>query len=318
MDRPRVTPKDFFLWAGALVTLYVSVFSFLALVFDYINYAFPDQLASYYSGDPYQGGVSYEMASLIVLFPIFLVLMRVIHRNIARDPSRREVWVRRWALYLTLFIAAATLAVDLITLIMYFLDGEISERFILKVVLVLLVAGAGFLHFIADLGGYWEENSRKAKLVAWGCGILVVLTIGSGFLIIGTPAQARNYLFDEQKVSDLQTIQSEVVTYWQETGTLPTSLAQLVDPTAGVTVPIDEQTGKQYEYDVLGKLSFKVCANFNAITDPNAITPEMLSIPAPAGAAGPQDLNDSWYHEAGDQCFTRTIDPSRYPKLQTQ
>ena len=318
MDKSRVTPKDFFLWAGAMIALYVSVFSFLALVFDYINYAFPDQLSPYYGGDPYQGGVSYEMASLIVLFPIFLILMRVIHNAIAKDSSRRDVWVRRWALFLTLFIAAATLAIDLITLIMYFLNGEISERFILKVLLVLLVAGAGFLHFIADLRGYWEGNAQKAKAIAWACGILIVLTIGSGFLIIGTPAQARNYLLDEQKVSDLQTIQSQVVTYWQQEGKLPTSLDPLNDPLSGVTVPTDAQSGQSYDYKVLGNLSFQLCATFNSVTDPNAITPDMLSIPTPEGPAGSQDLSDSWYHDAGNQCFSRSIDPARYPRIKTQ
>src|SRR4030081_3886133 len=103
MDKPRTTPKDFFLWAGAMVALYISVFSFLGLVFDYINYAFPNPLQTYYV-DPYQSGISYEMASLIVMFPLFFVLMWIIHRDIVRDTSRREIWVRRWALMLTLFL----------------------------------------------------------------------------------------------------------------------------------------------------------------------------------------------------------------------
>ena len=316
MDKPKATPKDFFLWAGAMISLYVSVFSFIALVFDYINYAFPDPLTDYFPSDPYSGGVSYEMASLIVLFPIFLILMRVIHSGIASDPSRKDVWVRRWALFLTLFLAGATLAVDLITLIMYFLNGEISERFVIKVLLVFLVAGAGFLHFIADLRGYWDENSAKSRMIAWGSVLLVILTIGSGFIIIGTPAQARLYRFDEQKVSDLQTISGEVITYWQEKNVLPTSLDQLSDPTAGVTVPVDPQSGDEYQYTVVNKLAFKVCANFNAETAPYAITPEEVTAPVVMGAS--HDASDSWYHEAGDQCFTRNIDPTRYPSIKTQ
>src|SRR3989344_4986874 len=148
-NKPKVTPKDFFLWAGAMITLYVSVFAFISLIFSYLNYAMPDAL-SYYSGDPYSSGVSYEMASLIVLFPMFLVLMRLAHRDIERDPSRGEVWIRRWALYLALFVAGATIAGDLITLIMYFFNGDVTTRFVLKVLVVLLAAGGGFLHFLAD------------------------------------------------------------------------------------------------------------------------------------------------------------------------
>jgi hypothetical protein len=314
MEKPKTTPKDFFLWAGAMIALYVSIFSFIALIFDYINYAFPDPL-DYYPSDPYSGGVSYEMASLLVLAPIFLILMRVIHRAIQKDPTRGEVWVRRWALYFTLFIASVTLAIDLIALIMYFFNGDLSLRFVIKVALVFLVAGAGFLHFMADLRGYWEQNPSKARTISWAVGILVVATIASGFLIIGTPMQARLYRFDEQKVSDLQTIQSEVVTYWQETGALPTSLQQLNDPVSGVIVPSDLQPGDSYQYDVLQKLAFKVCATFNEPTASGMITPDEVAMPAPAGPGGTQDLSDSWYHGTGNVCFARTIDPSRYPAI---
>src|SRR6185437_16000608 len=143
MDKPKTTPKDFFLWAGAMLALYVSVVSFISLLFNYLNYAFPD-LLSYYPADPYQSGISYEMASLITLFPIFLVLFWLIHRDIKRDATRTQIWVRRWALMLTLFIAGATIAVDLIVLLTAFFNGEeITTRFVLKVLIVLLVAAAG-------------------------------------------------------------------------------------------------------------------------------------------------------------------------------
>ena len=124
MDKAKATPKDFFLWAGAMAALYGAVIAFIGLLFDYINYALPDALAYYYGGNPYQGSVAYEMASLIVLAPLCLILMRVIRREIARDPSRNEIWVRRWALFLTLFVAGATIAIDLIVLLTTFFRGE--------------------------------------------------------------------------------------------------------------------------------------------------------------------------------------------------
>ena len=158
-NKPKTTPKDFFLWAGAMVALYWSVVAFLGLVFDYINYAFPNATSySYYPSNPYQSGISYEMASLIVLFPLFVVLMRVIHTDIVRDPSRSEIWVRRWALFLTLFVAGATMAGDIIVLLTSFLNGsDLTTAFLLKIALVFLVAAAGFMHFIADYRGYWEK-----------------------------------------------------------------------------------------------------------------------------------------------------------------
>src|SRR3989344_1780112 len=164
MDKPKTTPKDFFLWAGAMVTLYAGVISFITLLFNYINYSFPDPLR-YYS-DPYSSSIPYAMASLIVLTPVFMVLMRIIRRNISADASRGEIWVRRWALFLTVFVAGATIVVDLIVLLTTFLSGEsLTAAFMLKVLVVLLVAGAGFMHFLADLRGYWIKEPAKARMV---------------------------------------------------------------------------------------------------------------------------------------------------------
>ncbi len=317
MDKPKTTPKDFFLWVGAMIALYASVFAFISLLFDYINYSFPETL-QYYSGDPYSSSVSYEMASLIVLFPVFLVLMRIIHREIARDVSRRDIWVRKWALYLTLFIAGATVVGDLITLIMYFLNGDVTLRFALKVLVIFLVTGAGFLHFLADMRGYWEKEQKKATLIGWTCAALIVITIISGFFIVGTPWQARQYRYDDQKVGDLQNIQYQVVNYWQSKEKLPATLADLEDPISGFKAPIDPQSGGQYTYQATGGLSFKLCATFNAQTQPySSATRTAPMAPTPAGEVG-KPIQDNWQHGAGEVCFDRTIDPQRYPPFLKQ
>jgi len=297
------------LWAGAMIALYWSVVAFLFLVFDYINYAFPDPLA-YYPTDPYQSGISYEMASIIVLFPIYMLLMWMIRRDIVRDASRKEIWIRRWALILTLFVAGATIAIDLITLLTKFLNGEsLTTAFLLKVLIVLLVAAAGFMHFIADLWGYWDTFPARKRAVCSAVAILAVITIIAGFFIVGTPQQARLYRFDEQKVSDLQNIQSEIVSYWQAKGALPATLSDLQDPISGFTVPTDPQTAAAYEYDKTGTTSFKLCAMFNAVSMGNS--QPMITAPVPAGASG--GSVDNWSHVAGHDCFERSIDPQRYP-----
>lgn len=311
MDKPKTTPKDFFLWAGAMVSLYVSVFSFLGLMFDYINYAFPDPL-QYFPADPYTGSISYEMASLIVLLPLFLVLMYVINRDVKRDITRKDVWVRRWALMATIFVAGATVAIDLIVLLMNFLNGGLDTPFMLKILLVFLVAAAGLMHFLADLRDYWQQNPALLHRVGWGVGVLAVLTIVSGFLIIGTPWQARLYQFDAQKVNDLQEIQSQITYYYQAHQTLPSSLGALTDLISGVIPPVDEQTGQPYVYKTTGALSFELCATFNAQTQPGQA---QATIPEPAGL-GPSGIGfDNWWHGAGQECFSRTIDPALYPPL---
>ncbi|HEY4521445.1 MAG TPA: DUF5671 domain-containing protein [Candidatus Paceibacterota bacterium] len=313
MDKPKVTPKDFFLWAGAMIALYASVVAFIALFFSYLDFVYPDQLA-YYTPDPYASGVSYEMASLIVLFPIFMLISLAIIRDVRRDATRAEVWIRRWAIYLTLFVAGAAMAADLITLVMYFFNGDVTLRFVLKVLVVFLVLGGVFLHYLADLRGYWTHERSKALAVRWATSVLVVVSIVAGFFIIGTPWQAREYRFDEERINSLQQIQSQIVYYWQGKQQLPSTLADLTDTISGFVAPSDPQTGQPFTYERTGELSFKLCATFNAPTQQNAAsraypmatTPYTMEKGAPA---------DSWRHDAGEQCFTRTIDPALYPPL---
>ncbi|MDB5224380.1 MAG: hypothetical protein JWO43_2 [Candidatus Adlerbacteria bacterium] len=306
MDKPRTTPKDFFLWAGAMVTLYWSIVAFINLMFDYITHAFPSNVGYYY--DAYQGGSSWEMASIIVMFPIFVILMRIIHRDIEKDSARGEIWVRRWALFLTLFIAGITMALDLVVLLTTFLQGEeITTAFLLKVVVVFLVAATVFMHFMADYWGFWEKYPTRARMVGYAAGALALLSVVAGFFILGTPQQARQYRTDAQRVSDLQMIQGQIVSYWQSKEQLPPSLTSLADSVGYFTVPTDPETDASYEYRATGGTNFELCATFVAPSrDVGGMVP---SYAYPSDIAAPE----KWQHSTGQTCFTRSIDPDIYP-----
>jgi Domain of unknown function (DUF5671) len=314
MDKPKTTAKDFFLWAGAMVAFYWSAIAFIFLIFNYINYSFPNAL-SYYSGDPYQGGISYEMASIIILFPLYMFLMRFIRADIMKDSSRGEIWVRRWLLILTLFVSGLTIVIDLVTLLTTFLNGEeLSAAFLLKVLVIFIVAGGIFMHFIMDLRGYWTTFPERKRYESIGVGVLVLVSIVSGFFIVGTPQQARGYRFDEQKINDLVSLQSQVVEYYRAKQALPVSLSDLNDPLSYNVVPSDPQTEEMYGYETTGALSFKICANFNAQSREYGNTPAYTA-PAPRAipVGGKGTVADNWKHGAGNQCFDRTIDSSLYP-----
>ncbi|MFA6278949.1 MAG: DUF5671 domain-containing protein [Candidatus Paceibacterota bacterium] len=316
MDKPKTTAKDFFLWAGAIISFYWTVIAYTFLVFDYINYTFPNAL-SYYPADPYQSGISGEMASVIVLLPVYLLLMYVIRRDSDKDPSRKEIWVRRWAIILTLFLAGAAMVADLITLLTTFLSGEeLTTAFILKVAVIILVAAGVFMHFFADLRNYWDTNPSRRNMVRIGVAVLAIVTIGAGFFIVGTPAQARLARFDGQKVSDLQNIQSQVIGYYQAKQKLPGVITDLNNSLNYGPVPTDPQTGASYVYQPGEGLSFKLCATFSAASRANQSALETRAVaPVPAGIKGGIAPQDNWQHGAGTVCFDRTIDPSFYPPL---
>ncbi len=302
----KVTPKDFFLWFGAMVALYGSVISLITLLFQYIDYAFPDPLEYNYYVEPYSSGIRFAMASLIVLVPLALVLMRYLRNDMAAVPEKKELWVRRWALVLTVFVGGAAVIIDLITLVNYFLGGDLTTRFLLKVVVVLGIAGGVFLHFLADIRGYWVENPARAKMVGYAAGLLVLLSIIAGFFIMGSPSQVRLYRFDDQKVSDLQSIQWQIVNFWQQKEVFPKSLADLEDPISGFVVPKDTQTGESYVFTLGEGMTFNLCATFNAESQGPVQRSTYESYPV-------NGSNESWQHGVGEQCFERSIDPDRYP-----
>lgn len=305
----KTSPKDFFLWLGAVIALYGSIASFITLLFEYINYSFPDDLAGY--GDPYGGAVRFGMAALMVMVPTLIVLFYFIRASIEQEAGKAQIWVRRWAIVLTLFIAAVTVLIDLITLIHTFLGGEISTRFGLKILVVLLVALGVFLHFLADQRGYWIVHRKKANMIGIAVGLLTFVTVVSGFFIVGTPNHVRMLRFDEQKVQDLQTIQYQVVQYWQMKRVLPSEAVALVDALGEFTLPVDPQTNAPYEYKATGALSFELCALFNEPTPDSAgrgaYAARDIAYPSMGGG-----MNENWQHRAGTVCFTRTIDPERY------
>lgn len=316
-NKPSVTPKDFFLWAGAMISLYTSVIAFLNLVFSYINYLYPDTLNNYWV-DPYQSGISAYMATVIVALPLFVFLMRLIRKTITLDETRQDLWVRRWALVLTLFISAAAIIITFIVLLTTFLNGEeMTARFLLKVLSVILVAGTAFVYFLADIKGRWKTQPNISRNISYGVLVVVFAIVFSGFFIVGTPQDARLARYDAQKVSDLQNIQWQIVNYWQTKEKIPAKLADLSDPISNYNLPTDPQTKQSYEYMVSGKLSFQLCANFNAESRKMMEGGVQPTVPvsvmydkANVGFGGEQS---NWSHAAGRVCFDRTIDPERYP-----
>ena len=297
LPKPKTSPKDFFLHFGAVITLYVSAISLINLLFEVINTAFPDALENYVA--PYSYTMRLSVASLIILYPLYLFLMRTIRVDVEAHPEKREVGIRKWLTYLTLFIAGIAVVVDLITLINTFLGGEISTRFVLKVLVVLVVAGIVFGYYVYDLKVTTSVNLKVIRAFRWGTLALVLVSIIGSFFVIGSPMKQRDLRFDERRTSDLQTIQWQIINYWQQKGVMPKTLADLEDPISGFTVPTDPQKVYQYEYTVGSKSNmFSLCATFSA--------------ESPTGTNYyPQ--NESWNHGVGKVCFDRAVDADLYP-----
>jgi hypothetical protein len=158
--RPYLSAREAFVYLVLFGTLYASAYSLGRLLFDFINRAFPDA-ASFEGYDDYlRQSMRWSVSSLIVAFPVFLYLSWLTDRDISRDPTKRASKVRRWLTYLTLFSAACILLGDFTTLVYNALGGELTVRFLLKVVTVAFIAGTAFVYYLRDLRQDEIEGQR--------------------------------------------------------------------------------------------------------------------------------------------------------------
>lgn len=309
----KSSPWDVFMYLLATITLYFSVYSVINLLLEYINAGFPDALNPYYNGGD---SIRWSLALLIIIFPVYFWVSRVLYKDVAGDSGKREIRIRKWLLYFTLFLAALLIIGDLVALIYNFLQGEITMRFLLKVLSVLVVAAGVFGYYLYDLRRETGIFSSKAKIFVWSVAAAVAVVVFAGFFVAGSPFKQRLVRFDNQRVSDLQTIQSQIVYYWQQKNQLPSVLDDLRDSISGFVPPKDPQSGAAYRYNVTGKLSFELCAEFNLSSAASRIdgsVPKAMPATPPFGYyQGAYETDETWDHGAGSQCFSRSIDPELY------
>lgn len=150
VPRPSLSAREAFLYLMSFTTLYLSVYHFGSLCFQFIERALPDAAVGRF-GDGGADSMRWSVASLVIAFPLFLVVSRRIASEVAVNPVKRLSPIRRWLTYLTLFLAASVLIGDLTALVYSLLGGELTVRFVLKVCTIGVIAGVVFAHYLADL-----------------------------------------------------------------------------------------------------------------------------------------------------------------------
>jgi len=297
--KQKTSALDFFLQLGIIISLYAGVGFLLNLLFRVIDTAFPTSYGYY----GMTSSISFPVAALIVLTPVFLLLTATVTKAEATDPEKKTIWIRKTAIYLTMFLSGAIIVGDLIALLYRFLDGQdLTMAFILKVLAVFVVLGALFSYYWSILKSNLSLGTRNAWRV--GAILLVLVSIILGFSVIGSPKTQRLMRADQEKIYDLQNIQGQIINYWTAKGTVPATIDDLKDPLAYSPIPLDGETGMPYEYKQNGLNGFELCATFNTSSNNGYVSPETKPM---------MGQNDNWQYSAGRTCFERTIDPNLYP-----
>lgn len=302
LDMPIPTPpdagsaRDTFFHLLTFVTLTSTVGALIALFFEYLNRLLPDAaFQDYYYNDNFSS-IRWSMAIILVSFPLLLWMGRLLTREYRKHPEKLGSAARRWITYLILFITACTLIGDMITLLFYLLEGELTLRFVLKVLTVLVLTGLPFLYFLhaMRLNAETHPHSQLHRMFVWIGSAIVVLAFVWGLFVVGSPAYGRQQRLDEVRLSDLRAIQSEVfnIVYENNPYSTPAVPEQPVPETLEEAAAHamyqklsiqDPETQLPYTYKKTGNYVFQLCATFDTARD--------------------QDYDIFWNHPAGNHCY---------------
>ena len=159
------TARETFTYFTAFGGFYTWMIALIFLVFTFINLHWVDvaQGGSRYAAEWAYSSIRQSIAAILVAFPIFLWLWRSLLREIQQHPEKAGSKVRTTLTYISLFVAVLTLVIDVITLVYFMLEGELTTRFVLKVVALFLIAGSACVYLGLTLR---EGRALRAKEAA--------------------------------------------------------------------------------------------------------------------------------------------------------
>jgi Domain of unknown function (DUF5671) len=227
--------KDAFFYLLIVSALATWTIAASSLAFTLIDRWLADTLFSSGCAETYDvSGATWSLASILVAFPIYLLLSRAVVRDVRSHPGKLNSPVRKWLTYMALVIAAAVFIGDLITTLTYFLEGEITTRFVSKACVVLVLSGGVFFYYFgglkeSDSSPAGEKFTRDARmaLVSTAC---VALLVALGFGFTGAPKTQRMQRADSKRLQDLYAPSQRITLHWSANGhSLPEHLDELRD-----------------------------------------------------------------------------------------
>lgn len=317
----KLTAIDFFLLLGILIALITTFVSGISLLWKGLERLIPDVTATYYSiSSDVQNALAFFIVGVIVLYTL-----EIIQKNrIKKDKTRLTIPLRKWMLLSVLFILGLVILGDLIAVIRYFLSGEITTRFIAKVLSLFMLSSIVFIYYFHVLtwDTQWSRNSRRA--FSWLGLVVSVLILVFGFYLIGSPKIQRNIRIDQERESTLQSLNYSVINYWQRLGVMPTTFEELS------TLPDNFLYGDNYRQDMstykyelrdAKNRTYALCSTFNTSSDTIDLYMDParggmvtnVAVPEYSGVDGKPSMVTNWRHPAGDYCFVQTIDIRIYP-----
>jgi hypothetical protein len=143
-----VNPRDIFVYLLGTVALYILALGGLMVVWALAEVWFPER---YSQGGSGSGPLRFGISMIVVAFPLFLFLNHYIRKRIEGHQMDSGARFRLAFSHFNLFLVSVTAIVDLIATVNVFLGGDLTLRFVVKAVAVLVMIGLVYLYYRPDL-----------------------------------------------------------------------------------------------------------------------------------------------------------------------
>ncbi|MDJ0728574.1 MAG: DUF5671 domain-containing protein [Crocosphaera sp.] len=136
--------KETFLYLLSFITLSIWSQALGSIGFIAVNYMIDDPL----DRSRWFSNLAANLARLIIVYPVYLLFMKVIFSNLAEHSQNYQSGIRKWLTYVALFITALIVIGDLVWFLTSLLTGALTLGFVLKSLIVLLIAGTIFCYYL--------------------------------------------------------------------------------------------------------------------------------------------------------------------------
>jgi type II secretory pathway pseudopilin PulG len=292
--------KFTFLYLLSLIALSFFAIASGMVLFQVINKNIADIVESY--GMRYNiEALRFALSAMLVSAPIYLVTVWQINKNLFNGKLPADSGIRKWLTYFILLVASFVILGWAIAVINNFFNGELTLKFILKALTVVAISGAIFSYYLIDIRREQVSGQKSVfgNVYLYATIVAALAIFVAGIFFVESPAQARQLRIDQETINRLNTTESAIQSYFVQSGKLPENLDALSQE-VNFTTKLDLQnpsTKQNFDYTVTEKKKYRLCTDFLRAS----LSEAEGGYPSYAYPYG------NWEHEAGRQCFERTV-----------
>jgi hypothetical protein len=153
---PRLTTLNLFFF----IVLYITIFSTISILFTILDYNLPDgngqMRGMYYSSQPIADAIRGHLAAIFASAPLVYISARLLHKSMASSGQYLHS-TRLKLMNLSLLVAALFVLGNFISFIYYFLSGELSLRFVLKVLILTTTSAGVYYYFKPEMAAFEKK-----------------------------------------------------------------------------------------------------------------------------------------------------------------